>query len=223
MEPLTAEPSGPSIGYLVTQVNSTGVCRADQSRAYGEIVRRFQDMAFACAYALLGDAHLAEDAAQEAFLTAWRNLADLREPEAFPGWFRCIVRTHCSRVTRARRLPTVSLDTLPLLLATPHTDDPLVSAVRSEQTVAVRRALASLPEHERLATVLYYLGDWDQKEIAAFLEVPTTTVKKRLFSARRRLRERIAPMIFPDDTTTTEDAVRKALPADLPSGSPRFA
>jgi RNA polymerase sigma factor (sigma-70 family) len=211
-----------NIGRLVAQVTESGASRAEQSRAYGEIVRRFQDMAFACAYASLGDTQLAEDAAQEAFLTAWRNLDDLREPDAFPGWFRCIVRTQCSRMTRGKRPSSLSLDSLPPLLSAPDLQEPLNAALRAEQKTAVHQAIASLPEHERVATVLYYLDAWDQKEIAAFLDVPTTTVKKRLFSARNRLRERIAPLMFPDNTTT-EDSVRQALPADLPSATPRFA
>ena len=50
--------------------------------AYGEVVRRFQDMAFGYAFSLVGDFHLAEDAAQEAFLQAYRDLSALREPAA---------------------------------------------------------------------------------------------------------------------------------------------
>ncbi|MCB9152070.1 MAG: RNA polymerase sigma factor, partial [Caldilineaceae bacterium] len=56
--------------------------------AFGQIVGRFQDMAFASAYALLGNAMMAQDAAQDAFVDAFRTLHLLREPAAFPGWFR---------------------------------------------------------------------------------------------------------------------------------------
>ena len=58
--------------------------------AYGQLVRRFQDMAYGYAYALLGDFHLAQDAAQEAFVEAYRCLPGLRNPEAFPGWLRLL-------------------------------------------------------------------------------------------------------------------------------------
>ncbi|NKB72056.1 MAG: hypothetical protein GKR89_33680 [Candidatus Latescibacteria bacterium] len=54
--------------------------------AYDGLVRRFQDMAVGYAYALLGDFYLAEDAAQEAFLGAYQNLAQLRTASAFPSW-----------------------------------------------------------------------------------------------------------------------------------------
>ena len=67
-------------------------------------------MAYGCAYSVLGDLELAEDAAQEAFLEAWRNLGKLRNPAAFPGWFRRIVRFRCSRLVRGKRVTTVPLE-----------------------------------------------------------------------------------------------------------------
>ena len=56
--------------------------------AYGRIVRQFQDMAVGYAYSILGDFHLAEDAAQEAFIEAYPILSRVYGPVAFPGWFR---------------------------------------------------------------------------------------------------------------------------------------
>src|SRR5579883_1864810 len=72
-------------------------------RAFGRIVDRFQDMAYGYAYGVLGDHHLAQDAAQDAFVTAWTRLGSLRDPQAFPGWFRRIVRSQCSRLVESRR------------------------------------------------------------------------------------------------------------------------
>src|SRR5918992_97764 len=82
----------------------------ERHEAFGELVARFQDMAFACAYAVLGDFYLAEDAAQESFITAWQSLHQLRTPEAFPGWLRRIVLTRCNRLTRGKRLQFVPLE-----------------------------------------------------------------------------------------------------------------
>src|SRR5689334_6617300 len=78
--------------------------------AFTELVRRSQQMAFGYAYALLGDFHLAEDAAQEAFLTAYYNLHQLRTTEAFPGWLRGIVRHHCQHIRRTRRVVWLPLE-----------------------------------------------------------------------------------------------------------------
>src|SRR5919109_5294957 len=98
------------IGILIARATAARAAHAEKSHAFGEIVRRFQDLAFACAFGVLGDFHLAQDAAQEAFLTAWRNLDQLRKPEAFPGWLKRIVLTQCHRLTRGKHLSTVVLD-----------------------------------------------------------------------------------------------------------------
>ena len=73
--------------------------------AYGTIVRRFQDMAVGYAYAVLGDFHLAEDAAQEAFIEAYLGLSKLREPAAFSSWSMMSAQAACGWMTWAGRLP----------------------------------------------------------------------------------------------------------------------
>src|SRR5687768_9417128 len=78
--------------------------------AYEVIVRRFQDMAVGYSYSIMRDFQFAEDAAQEAFLEAYRNLDKLREPAAFPGWFRRIVFKQCDRITRAKSSSILPLD-----------------------------------------------------------------------------------------------------------------
>ncbi|MDQ3919834.1 MAG: hypothetical protein M3348_15305 [Acidobacteriota bacterium] len=77
--------------------------RGGDADAYAAVVWRFQDMAVGYGYALLRDFQLAEGAAQEAFLEAYRSLSALREPAAFPGWFRRIVFKHCDGLTRGLR------------------------------------------------------------------------------------------------------------------------
>ena len=76
-------------------------CNGDRA-AFGLVVRRFQDVAFAGAFASLGDAEEARDAAQDAFLEAWEQLDRLRQPAAFPGWFRRIVIKQVDRHLRRR-------------------------------------------------------------------------------------------------------------------------
>src|SRR5260370_32241807 len=78
--------------------------------AFDKIVERFQDMAYASAYSMRNDAQLAEDVAQEAFIEAYLNLPKLREPAAFPGWFRRIVFKQSDRLTRVKHIPTTSLE-----------------------------------------------------------------------------------------------------------------
>src|SRR5437868_1717985 len=91
---------------LICQARSGNTC------AFTELIRRYRNRAFAYAYLLLRDFQLAEDAAQEAFLAVYADLARLQEPDAFPGWLRGIVAHQCGRIGRKRPAHLVSLETV---------------------------------------------------------------------------------------------------------------
>jgi len=157
--------------------------------AFGDLVSRFQDMAFGCAFAVLGDACLAEDAAQEAFVVAWQKLSQLREPAAFGGWLKRIVQSQCNRFTRAQRL---KIDLLEAGAAAKSNEPgPDRSAEKQELLTKVLQAIKGLPENERLVTTLFYVNGFTQADIAEFLEAPVSTVNKRLYSARQRLKQSV--------------------------------
>lgn len=160
--------------------------------AFGELVRRFQDMAVGYAYAILRDLPLAEDAAQEAFLEAQRALPQLREPQAFPAWFRRIVFKQCDRLTRSKQPPLVTL-TDAVALAAADQPEALVEVDEMQQTI--RRAVQALPAEERTVITLFYMTDYSHAQIAAFLELPLATVNNRLRRARKRLKERMMTMV----------------------------
>lgn len=166
--------------------------QAQQSNvvAYDHIVRRFQDMAVAYAYSVLGDVHLAEDAAQDAFVETYINLSRVYGPQAFPAFLRKVVFKHCDRVMRKRR-PEVALEGAPFLLSaqTPEQD-----LERSETTQRIHRAFMTLPLPERQAVVLFYINRHKRQEIAAFLDLPLETVVYRLRSARKKLRKELDTM-----------------------------
>ena len=161
--------------------------------AYGEIVRRFQGMAYGYAYAFLGDFQRAEDVAQEAFVDAYLNLSKLREPAAFPGWFHRIVFKQCDRQTRGKHVAFTPLEDV--ANAPSPAPGPAESVAAGELRREVLKAVNSLPDNERIATTLYYVNGYSQKEIASFLEVPVTTIKGRLYTSRKRLRERMIDMV----------------------------
>jgi RNA polymerase sigma-70 factor (ECF subfamily) len=175
--------------------------------AFAELVRRYQGMAIAYAYALLRDLQLAQDAAQEAFVAAYFAIHQLDDPPAFPGWLRTVVRTQCSRMTRRRRVEAVSLQGVDELPA--DADAPEQHAERADARAHVLRAVAELPRVHREVLTLYYLREYSQREIAAFLGVPVTTVNARLHAARAALRDRILGLV--------REALRAgALPQDFP-------
>lgn len=166
---------------------------AGELEAFGLIVRRFQDMAYGYAYSILGDFHLAQDAAQDAFIDAYRRLNELRTPDAFPGWLRRIVFKHCDRITRRKRPKTVPVEAA--ADAASRHDGPDRALERREIQETVLEAIRTLPEHQRAATTLFYINGYSQQEVADFLEVPVTTVKKRLHDARTKLRTRMMDMV----------------------------
>ncbi len=161
--------------------------------AFGELVVRFQDMAYAIAYAMLGDSALAQDAAQEAFIEAYLSLVNLRIPEAFPSWFRRIVIKHSDRQIRGVQHRTIPLDSnhsLPEAAPDPET---VLEDLQTRQ--AIQTAIAALPSNQRQITTLFYIKGYSQNEISDFLEIPLTSIKKSLYTARKRLKHRMINMI----------------------------
>ena len=164
--------------------------RQGDADAFTHLVRRYQDMAYGYAYSRLGDFDLAEDAAQQAFITAWRSLDKLRQPERFGGWLRSIVYFECSHLLRTRS-PHI-----------PLADDNYVNQGRDPlDQVEIREgfgrifdAIRVLPQAEREATILYYLPGHSQREVAGFLNVPVTTLNNRLRNARKSLRKELLDM-----------------------------
>lgn len=170
--------------------------------AFGTVVERFGRFAYAVAYAHLGDPHLAEDVAQEAFIDAYLHLASLRQPAAFVPWFRRILFKHADRLTRCARPTTPIAD---LNLPAPDT---LASQVEDRELGRqLRRIVAALPAGQRLATALFYLAGYDVAEIAAGLEISAGAVKKRLYAARQTMKERLATM--------SDDGIPIPLPQQL--------
>ncbi len=176
--------------------------RKGDGRAYEELVRRFQDMAVGYAYALLGDWQEAEDTAQDAFISAYCTLIQLRNVDAFPGWFRRIVYSQAQRRLRAKAPILVSLEQARELPASGQ------SAIADSGRDELWALIDALPPAQRSVLLLYYMDEFSQKEIAAFLEIPLGTVKTRLHHARKRLKK--------------GKAVMNGLAAQLPSRDERF-
>lgn len=156
--------------------------------AFGQLVVAFQDVAVATAYGWLGDTDLARDVAQEAFVDAYLHLADLRETTAFPAWLRTIVHKHCDRVTRSR---SYKAEQSARQAANERADasNPERIANAEQQSEHLRFAVAGLPTNERQVVALHYFAQLSGPEVAQFLGLPLSTVKKRLRTARGRLRD----------------------------------
>lgn len=171
-----------------------------------ELVRDFYDLVLRDAQRLLRDAEEAQDCTQEAFAEAFATLERLREPLAWPAWLRSIVRHRCLRRLRRRDLPLVPLsDGVEALVPD------LAGASRErflEQWAHVGRLIAALPPLERDVTVLFYVKQCSQQEIATFLDLPLSTVNNRLHQARERLVNTGETHMTPTPSNTPQDGSR---------------
>ncbi|MCY3859379.1 MAG: RNA polymerase sigma factor [Gammaproteobacteria bacterium] len=161
-----------------------------EHEAFRDLVSRFQDMSVGYAFSLLKDFQLAEDAAQEALVAVFIELETLRTPSAFVPWLRTVVRKHCDRISRQRRIdvPLEEQDEGWMIDA----PSPLDALEQGEISDLVHRAIASLPQKQRDVVTLYYIGEQSSRQVAEFLNLPITTVKKRLHDAKPKLRRSTA-------------------------------
>ena len=164
---------------------------------------------------LLGDRHDAADAAQEAFVKAWRKLDTFRGESGFRTWLtRIAVNAAVSRGRTAARRGTRT----GLPADSPGTDPPPDAApLAGERAEAVRAAVAALPEEFRAAVVLKEFDGLAYEQIAEVLGVPVGTVRSRLHRGREQLRRRLAPLL--SDAPRPAPPVSAAAPAT--AGSPR--
>lgn len=157
-----------------------------ESEAFDHIFASYQKQAVRTAYLITGDAALAEDAAQEAFVNCLLHIGNLREAERFRAWFFRIL-TRCA--WRAAEKKPFAMDweedaerNLP----------PAIDSYPSEKDAgyeALYRALDGLGQKQRTTVILYYFNDFSIREIAEATGSLEATVKTRLFAAKRRLRQ----------------------------------
>lgn len=165
--------------------------------ALEELYDRYRTMAYSIALRVTGDATLAEDVLQDAFLGAWRHAARYVEGRgSVKTWLLAIVHHRAIDAIRRRR-PTTTLpereDVPPQALTVPDLWGDVAAGLDAD---AIREALTMLPEPQREAIELAYFGGLTQQEVAARTGTPLGTVKGRmrlgLLAMRRTLLEREA-------------------------------
>jgi RNA polymerase sigma-70 factor (ECF subfamily) len=160
-------------------------------RAFGELVRRHRERVVNVVYRMCGDANLAEDAAQEAFIRAWRHLPNYRPRSPFRNWvYRIATNVALDMLRRERE--TVDIDVVSLATSDEGPEATVEGKERGEQ---VRQAVLALPPASRAVLVLREYEGLSYREIADTLGIPIGTVMSRLNYARNRLRESLAPYL----------------------------
>jgi RNA polymerase sigma factor (sigma-70 family) len=170
--------------------NDAALIRASRSGrhdAYGVLVRRYQDLVVKVAV-LLGAADQAEDAAQEAFVSAWRALDRFTEGSPFRPWILQIVRNEVRNRQRTLLRRRTMWSQVVTELLPPDAEASDAPALRADERRALYAALAALPERQRLVVAYRYLLDLSEQETATALRLPAGTVKSRLSRALGQLR-----------------------------------
>lgn len=165
--------------------------RSGDRKAFGRLVRRHTPARFALARAYLASDADAEDAVQEAFVKAFESLGQLRSAGRFAGWLARITANTCRDILRSTRDKVSLADFATSVQVLPRVRGQLLTpatlASRGERCDAVKAAVGRLPEHQRVAIMLYYTNDMTYRQMAEYLEVPMTTVKSRLHRAKKAL------------------------------------
>ncbi|NOK61754.1 MAG: DNA-directed RNA polymerase specialized sigma subunit, sigma24 family [Chloroflexi bacterium AL-W] len=179
---------------------------------FNALVRMYETRVYTLCYRMLGDGDSAADAAQDAFISAFRNIKRFRGG-SFRSWMLRIATNTCYDVLRARkRRPTTSLDIdedeedvgSPLQIADPS-ESPDDTVMRHELASAIQDGLEKLPEDQRIVLILSDVQGFAYEEIAEVTDTNLGTVKSRLSRARSRLRtilkgEELLPVRYRHDS-----------------------
>ncbi len=157
---------------------------AQDSSAFGELVRRHQDFVFGAALRVVRNPTLAEDVAQEAFVRAYKALPEFRQESQVRSWlYRIATNLALNAVTRKREF---AHDDVPVSTTAP-------SAERSAERVLLQEklgeAMNDLPENLREPLILREIKGMSYQEIANEMSLPLNTVRTRILRARRALRD----------------------------------
>lgn len=177
--------------------------QAGDRAAHDELARRFRSMVYAVALRWVADPDEAEDVSQQVFIDALLKINQLRDSRCVGGWLRQIaVRRSLNRLTRRAVLSEDGADAL-ADVAGPQ-ESPADQMIRREQARKLHDALDELRPADRDVLDAFYLRGEPLKQIAKDLRAPVGTIKRRLHSARARLKNILEPSTAGDDRSTRE-------------------
>lgn len=179
-----------------TEAESSLISRAQRGDrgAYGELVRLYHAGVINVVYRLCGDARLAEDAAQEAFIRGWLHLPSYNPRSSLRNWlYQIAVNAALDTLRKETKVSPNALEDLPLAASDPG---PEAAVIQAEQRTQVQRAILALPPSSRVVLVLREYEGLSYQEIASALEIPIGTVMSRLNFARSRLKEILGPQFL---------------------------
>jgi len=166
--------------------------------AFNQLVAKYQTQVYGLAFNILRNFSDAEDLAQEAFLRAYLSLHQLRDEAKFGNWLYKITRNLCRRWLQNKTTQEKIAEGIRMNGMEGHVLSPDELAEAKELTEGVRNAIDALPEQERLIVTLYYMNGLTQHDIADFVGVSESTVRRRLRSLRTKLKGELLVMVQED-------------------------
>jgi RNA polymerase sigma factor (sigma-70 family) len=165
--------------------------------AFGQIVSRYQSLVCSLAYSATGSLSQSEDLAQETFVAAWRQLADLREPGKLRAWLCGIARNLIHNTLRRQgREPAHAAEQLDAAPELPSLEpSPTEQAISKEEEAILWRSLERIPEIYREPLVLFYREHQSIETVAQNLELTEDAVKQRLSRGRKMLHEQVLAFV----------------------------
>ena len=193
-----------NVGQLVAQ--HLPAARRGDARAFADIVALTQNMVTSVALALVRDIQHSEDIAQEAYLTAWKRLKHLRNPDSFLPWLRQIARNQARDHLRRQRVrpgDQAQAEDASVVLeqAGQGESSSEEEVLRAEQDRLIAMAMESLPDESREVLTLYYREGQSSQQVATLLGLSDAAVRKRLSRARNQLREGCGTPLWPSRCT----------------------
>jgi RNA polymerase sigma-70 factor (ECF subfamily) len=177
------------------------LARGGDEEAFASLIRMAGDRLMAIAFRILRDVDRAEDAVQQAIVTAWRDLPALRDPDRFGGWLYRILVNACYVEARKTRRWNANVRVLTPDV-TGRSPEELLSV---EDRDELERAFRRLPPEQRAVFVLHHHLGMRHAEIAETLGVPVGTVKSRIHYASATLRAAIEADSRTTSTTSTRE------------------
>jgi RNA polymerase sigma-70 factor, ECF subfamily len=163
-------------------------CRSGDDSAFGELVDLHKNLVYGLVYRMVSDRSRVDDLAQEVFLKVYRGLPYFRGEARLSTWIYRIVQNVCS-AARARRPADLSLDQDDYRgrRVDPGAADGSFGDL--ELRDRLEKAIAQLPDPQRLLIAAHYLDGVQYEALAEAMNIPLGTVKTHLYRAKKRLRE----------------------------------
>ena len=182
---------------------------AGEETAYEALVTRYQKAVIAAAASVTKNQFMAEDAAQDAFVTAWMKLNTLQEPQKFGSWV-CRIAKNCALNMIGRYRSFLPLDVVDNVNAFADADsNPAELYALSEEREEVNKSIEVLPEKVKQIIHLHYFEGLSIVEIADRLRISEGTVKWQLHDGRKRIRKELCAMNEKYSDTLVERVMKK--------------